>query len=203
MYDPVLVTAPTVAPVSLDEVKAHLRVIELDVDGTALPNEDDGLIQSYIDAAVSHLDGWSGVLGRCLVSQTWRQDYDCFAQCLRLTLAPVVSVSAVTYRDAAGDETTLDAGDYALEITGGGTPIVWIKTGFTRPSSLYDRRAVSVEFVAGYGDAAAVPQALKHAILLLVGHWYENRDAVTVGTVGHQLPMAVNALIAPYRRMSV
>jgi len=61
---PVRVTAPADRPVTLAEVKNHCRIDHSD---------DDTLVQSYIDAAVAHVEGWSGVLGRCLVTQTWRQ----------------------------------------------------------------------------------------------------------------------------------
>ena len=64
MHRPVLVTPPAETPVSRTEAKAHLRV-----DGTG----DDDLIDGLIDAAVAHLDGYTGILGRCMVTQTWRQ----------------------------------------------------------------------------------------------------------------------------------
>ena len=56
---------PTEQVVTLAEMKAHLRV-----DG----DDEDLLIQSLTDAAVSWLDGWDGVLGRCIMPQTWRID---------------------------------------------------------------------------------------------------------------------------------
>jgi len=55
-----------------------------------------------------------------------------------------------------------------------------------------------VTFVSGYGAAAAVPKAIKQALLLLIGHLYENREAVTTANL-NELPMAVNALLYPYR----
>lgn len=37
------------------------------------------------------------------------------------------------------------------------------------------------------------------AMLLLIGHWYANRESVVVGSISTELPMAVAALIDPYR----
>lgn len=37
------------------------------------------------------------------------------------------------------------------------------------------------------------------AILLLIGHWYANRESVVIGTIVSEVPMAVEALLAPYR----
>jgi uncharacterized phiE125 gp8 family phage protein len=57
-----------------------------------------------------------------------------------------------------------------------------------------------VRFTAGYGDTASdVPQTIRQAILLAVGHWYENREAtVAVGNV-RELPLGIEALLWPYR----
>lgn len=40
---------------------------------------------------------------------------------------------------------------------------------------------------------------LEQAQLLLIGHWYENREAVVVGSSVAELPFAVEALAGPYR----
>uniref|UniRef100_UPI002AFFC390 head-tail connector protein n=1 Tax=Hoeflea sp. TaxID=1940281 RepID=UPI002AFFC390 len=88
MHRPVLVTPPAILPVSLAEARLHLRVDE---------DADDTLITSLIGAAVDHLDGWTGILGQCLVEQEWRQDFDAFASCLSLPLGPVTSITSVDY----------------------------------------------------------------------------------------------------------
>lgn len=59
---PVLVTPPVGQVVELPELKAHLRVDH---------DDDDILIASLEMAAVAHLDGWTGILGRCILPQTW------------------------------------------------------------------------------------------------------------------------------------
>lgn len=71
------------------------------------------------------------------------------------------------------------------------------------PGSYHREDAVSVTYVAGYGNADAVPAPIKAAILLIVGHLYENREASTVGVSAELLPMAVDALLAPYRRVGL
>jgi uncharacterized phiE125 gp8 family phage protein len=54
---------------------------------------------------------------------------------------------------------------------------------------------VEIQVVVGYGAEDAVPQEYKQAILLLLGHWYENREQVTVGEVAREIPMGVEALL--------
>jgi hypothetical protein len=62
---PYLVTPPADMPVTLEEVKAHLRVVHDD--------EDDD-ITDKIAGAVAALDAWGGLLGRAIMPQTWAVD---------------------------------------------------------------------------------------------------------------------------------
>lgn len=192
MHRPVLVTAAATTPVTTAEAKAHLRVDH---------STEDTLIGSLVQAATDHLDGYSGILGRCLVTQTWRQDFDSFERNMRLPLLAAGITSAV-YVDDNAAETTITSTNYELQADDLGSFVRFIDD-YAFPSGLAETRALRVTFTAGYGAAAAVPAAIKAAILLLVGHWYFNREAVVVGIAPAELPMAVNALLAPYRRVGV
>lgn len=191
MYRPVLVTAPSATPISLTEAKAQLDVSYTD---------KDTLITSLIAAATAYLDGWTGILGRCLVTQTWRQDFDRFNRCLRLPLYPVSTITSVKYDDESDVEQTIAASNYDLLDDDLGA-FVRFKDTYSFPSIHDDRPAVRVTYAAGYASAAAVPDAIKQAMLLLVRHWFDNPSAVIVGTISGPAPMAVDALLAPWRRI--
>lgn len=192
MYLPVLVVPPAEFPVSLERAKLHCRV-----DGA----DEDELIEGLIGAAVSHLDGYTGILGRCLMEQTWRQDFDRFTPCMRLPL-PASSLVSVTYRNAAGQVSTIADANYALKGDALGS-YVRFDAGFSFPSGLYEAGAVTVNFKAGATAASDVPKAICQAILLMVGHWYANREDVVTGTIATKLPLAVDALLAPWRRVGL
>lgn len=193
MHAPVLVTPPSEMPVSLAEAKVHLRVDHTD---------EDGLITSLVKAATSHLDGYNGVLGRGIVTQTWRQDFDAFpGRTLRLPL-PATSISSIKVRSSAGTLSTVASEAYALKQDELGS-YVRFDDDYSSPSDLAQSNAVLVEFVAGYGAAAAVPYELKVAILLLVGHWFVNRTAVVTGTIATDIPMAVSMLVESHRRVGI
>jgi uncharacterized phiE125 gp8 family phage protein len=193
MHAPVLVTPPAVAPLTTAEVKAHLRVEGAD---------DDATIGIYIEAAVAHLDGYAGILGRCIVTQTWRQDFDDFCgQTLRLPLF-AATIASVKVRGSDGTLATVASDDYALKADELGS-YVRFDDDYDYPGDLAQSNAILVEFTAGFGAAAAVPAAIKTAILLLVGHWFANREAATIGSTGSALPFAVDALLAPYRRVGI
>lgn len=65
-----------------------------------------------------------------------------------------------------------------------------------------DDGLTTVRYRAGYADGQ-VPAPIRHAILLLVGHLYENRMAVTAATAMGAMPLGVDALLSPYRVWSV
>lgn len=191
MLAPVRTIAPATSPVSLAWAKEHLRVTS---------DDEDSLIAALIDAAVSHLDGWSGILGRCMVSQTWRQDYDGFYSCgMKLPFPDVQSV-VVAYTDENGASQTLAGSNYHLVNEVGGTRVI-LSDGGTFPGTADRPDAVRVTMVAGYGTADDVPPALQAAILLHVGHLYVNREAV--GAAQAELPLAYAALIGPHRRVGL
>ncbi len=181
----VLVTAPGVEPVSLAEAKSHLRVDTTD---------DDALITALITAAREQVENDTR---RALVTQTWDYVLDAFPSGseIVLPLPPLQSVTSITYRDKDGNSSTFDASNYVVDTAGMFGRVV-LKSGVTWPSvTLYPAGAVTVRFVAGYGDAGAVPQSLKQAILLLVGHLYENREAAIMGTIVRDLPLGYDALV--------
>jgi uncharacterized phiE125 gp8 family phage protein len=184
-------------PISLDEAKAHLRV---DID------DEDDLIVSCIAAARSHLEG---ITGRSFVSQTWDYTIDnewpwalnldtrCNEQMIELPRAPLVSVTSITYVDTAGASQTLASNQYVVD--GAGTiGRIYPAYDVSWPSVRSQKRAITVRFVAGYGTAVSVPEALKQALLLLIAHFYTQRETVVVGQVT-AVPMAVDSLVAPYR----
>lgn len=113
------------------------------------------------------------------------------------------AVTAITYRDEAGADVTLDPGvttDVRADALG---PFVRLRDGQSWPATAWGDDAVSVVFIAGYGAPAAVPQAIRHAILLLVGHWHANREPVNIGNITSSLDFSVTALLAPFRHVGL
>lgn len=85
--NPVRVTPPTAPVVTLGDMKDHLRVNH---------DDQDLMIQSLTDAAVSHLDGWRGVLGRCIMPQTWSVSFR-RAGCFDLPFPDIQTVTGGTW----------------------------------------------------------------------------------------------------------
>jgi uncharacterized phiE125 gp8 family phage protein len=183
------VEGPGVSPVSLAEVKDHLRVT-----GTA----EDGYIASLINAASSLIDG-EGLLGRAVIAQKWAQSQQYPTGRVYLKMTPVLELNAVKYWNSSGVLITDTVGNYRL-IANGEWAYVEPVAGQSWPSDAFDRPdAVRIEFTAGYGeDASSVPADLRHAYLLLIGHWYQHREAAS-DAKAETLPLGFDMLISAHR----
>ncbi|GGA63852.1 head-tail connector protein [Pelagibacterium lentulum] len=191
MHKPVQVTAPANMPVSLPEAKKQCRLDD-DVD------DEDDLIEMYIAAATGLLDGYNGILGRCLIEQEWRQDFDRFCRTMRLPLLPSGIVS-ITWRDRAGQISTIGSANYRLltDALGG---YVQFRNDYAFPTDLNPHAAISITFKAGYGpDPTDIPGPIRQAIRMTVAHWNANREGVNVGNITTELPLGVEFSLSPYK----
>lgn len=181
---PILVAGPAVEPLSLEEARLHLRL-----DDT----QEDDLVASLIKAARLMLESATRLK---FVSQNWRLSIATVptGRAIRVPLAPVLSVEAVRFFDAAGVETLVDAGLYQLR-RGSEPALVTLKPGFPDAAG-----GIEVDLVAGFGPSASdVPEPLRHAVRMLVAYWFENRgDEVHKSA---RLPADVALMIAPYRSL--
>lgn len=160
-------TEPTSEPVTLTEAKNHLRMDGLTVD--------DDLINSLITAARQYAEMYCN---RGFVTQTITQVYNRFppsGEVLRLSVSPVQSLSNVTYTDENGVSQTWSSSNYVLDTFTEPCEISEANN-VSYPSTIDQRNAVTAVYVGGYGLAAVVPNPIKQAILLMVGHFYLNRE---------------------------
>lgn len=160
-----LITAATVLAVSLAEAKSHLRVDTAD---------EDTLITALIAAATEMAEQKTG---RAIMTQTWELTLDAFPEAFELTRPPVQSIASVKYYDTTGAQQTLSNTLYALygnDDFGYGC-VAPVYAG-SWPETRGQINAVAVRYLAGYADAAAVPEGIKQWIKLMVSTMYENRE---------------------------
>lgn len=182
-----VITAPDpVDIVSLDEAKSQCRVRHSD---------EDALITRCVAAAISHIDGPGGWLGRAIGLQTLELRLNSFACTdIRLPYPEIVSVESVKYIDGAGTEITMVAEAY--ELIGQDVSPVW---GTSWPSTRGSREAVRIRYDAGYEND--VPEAIRAAILLMTADLYRQRETFVTGTIATAVPMSttVENLLGPHR----
>jgi uncharacterized phiE125 gp8 family phage protein len=170
-----VITPASVEPITLTDAKAHLRV-----DST----EDDTYISALISAARDYTEGFQK---RSIAVQTLELTLDYFPLTIPLKRGPIQAVTSVKYTKADGSSVTIAPSEYLLTSTGDIYPVhCW-------PSATLIRvEGVQVQYTAGY---TTIPPATKQAMLLLIGHWYENREAVVIGKAPAKMPMAVESLL--------
>lgn len=188
-----IITAPASEPVDLASAKAQLRVDWV---------TEDTQISSYILAAREYCEGFQN---RAYITQSWDLWLDGWPSEDRFNvpLPPLQSVTSIKYYDTANVETTLPAADYFVDDKSEPGRVV-LAYGKTWPSTtLRPANGVVVRFTAGYGLAAAVPQKVKQAILLLVTLMYEKRLPVVEGKIVGEVPFAVSSLLGLDRLIPV
>lgn len=183
-----LVAAPATEPVTTAEAKAHARVTISD---------DDTYIDALVVAARTHCELTTR---RAFITQTWDLYQDSFkGNEIHLPNAPLISVTTVKYIDVDGVLQTFSSGSYTVHTFSSAPGEITLDLDQVWPVTKNVDNAVVTQFVAGYGNAAAVPEPIKLAIKMLVAHWYENRESVLVGLTAMPIPNAVTMLLKPYR----
>lgn len=180
-----LVTPATDRAVTLNEARRHMRVEDTDTDD---------LIAMYIEAAEQSL----AYVGRALKPASYAFDiYGHVGRCIDLPMPPLRTVSALKAPDATGAMATIDPSNYSVMTTSEGRGTILTSRAYNWPFPPYAPGyvAASIEFTAGYD---VVPSGLRAAILLIAGALYDNRSAVAPISL-YQMPMGVDALVAPFR----
>jgi uncharacterized phiE125 gp8 family phage protein len=134
--------------------------------------------------------------GRALASQTFELTLDSFPyDKIEIPMAPVTSLTSIKYKDSDNVETTLASSEYIFYDS---EPAVIIPAyGKSFPSYIpYPIGSVKIRYVAGY--TTNIPEPIKQAMLLLIGHLFENREAINIGNIVNKLPHGFEALLWDY-----
>jgi len=166
--------------VDLSLAKQQLRV---DYD------DEDTLIGVMVSAAARRIENYIGVP---LSARDEIFVFKSFGSCLDIRLRPINSIGNVAYVDPDGVNQTLDAHRIAGES-------VFPAIGESFPSTLNPSDIVVTANV-GYEEGEDVPPSIIQAQLLLLVHYYQNREAVVTGTIAAELPLGVADLLQEFRR---
>lgn len=179
MYSPERTVNPTVEPIDLEDAKCQIGIEH---------HDDDTLINRRIRAVRDWLEK---LLWSSFCTQTWVLKADCFPTRFTLPWGPLQSVSSITYVDTGGATQTLASDQYTV-ITNSRKPGLIVPAyGVDWPATRDVEQAVTVTYVAGYGDAATdVPEPIREAMLVAVDHLYCHGDLGNV--LDAVWPMLVN-----------
>lgn len=176
-------------PVSLAEAKEHLRIVDY--------TDDDTYIELLITTARQTVERatrralWTG--------QSWQAAYtgwpwSCYRR-FSLPKPPLAAVSAVQYYDEDNALQTLAAAKYVIDSSGADRAWLAFKTTASLPTLSCDYPApVRVTYTAGYADQDALPNGLRHAILYMIQHLYDNRSPVGINVNISTMPQSFQYL---------
>lgn len=186
------VSAADRLPLELSEVKTALRIPHA---------AEDALIYAYLQYATEYLEELCGPF----LTQTWEQYEDSWPVGTVLVVGKpfVQEITGFKYTISDGSAVEMAGEAYFLDLSDPYKPRLVLNSGYSWPSyDLHPARPIQIIFTAGWGDSGAdVPGPLKLALLLLVAHFYEERQPVAAGVTLTTVPVySVDALIANYRR---
>jgi uncharacterized phiE125 gp8 family phage protein len=189
------VSQPATEALTFDEVKQHALV---DSD------DDKAFLERCIKAARQMIEGPEGA-GLGIVAASWKMTLDCFPTEIRIPMGPVLSIESIAYVDAAGVTQPLYPAGYQWR-KGFLEARIMPASGKSWPTTRDQFNAVTVTFIAGYPgteaetpDMAMVPEALRHAMLMLIAHWTENRETSVIGQVPSEIQFGFDAILNQFR----
>lgn len=179
-----LLTSPAIEPVSLEEIKEHLRIT----------HDDDDLLLTELISAARH--EFESVTGLALISQAWRCWYDAplfgdglgwwdgvregmlpkaAVPAFTLAPSPVLSLTSVKFYSISDVETVWSESNYQLDaISRPGR--VAVKSNAQWPTSLRSVNAFAIDLTAGFGATENdVPADIRHAIKMMAAFRYDHR----------------------------
>jgi uncharacterized phiE125 gp8 family phage protein len=180
----VTVVPASEAPISLDEAKRYLRILN---------TSEDGYISHLLEYIAPLVEARTS---RAFKQTEYRWKIDCWETILDLPRAPLVSVTHVKYVDTVGAQQTMPAGDYVVDIDSQpgrvyptyNTPWPFVLEGYPR--------VIEVQFIAGYTNARMAPH--QHAVLMLLSHLFERHEPFDVMEL-YQIPEGFWNIIDDHR----
>ena len=184
--------------VTVSEAKEHLRIVDF--------TDDDTYIGALVDAATTWCEDYCD---RTFADKTYTVAFDDFPALrtelprppVRLNATAASATVTISYVDQSGNTQTLtwaQSGTQQFRLDRDHVPaLIYPLYLQDWPAVRLDDKSVQITYLAGYGGSASVPTPAKHAIKLLVGHWYASREAV--GSVGQDVPLGVHALLDPLK----
>lgn len=182
-----LITPPDGQVLSLNDVKAHLRI-----DG----EHEDSYLASLIVTACDYLQWRAGL---SLLLQHWCFYLDEWPSdgIIKLAKTPVQSIEVVRVYDAQGEPEEISLEDHLLN--GLSRPArLWLRN---KPQTSRAMNGIEIEFTTGFGESGAdVPDTLKRAMLIHTAHMYAFRGVLPASDQPASVPIGYESLIAPFCR---
>jgi uncharacterized phiE125 gp8 family phage protein len=184
-----LIAPAIILPVELALVKQHLRLDEED-------STEDVLLTQFIRAAEGICEQYQG---RTYSKKTYRNFSDYILESVKLPFPPLVSITDVKLKLLDGTELIVPLADYFVDDSSFLGRVI-LKDPSKYQGLQMEPAGYQISFVAGYDT---LPDNYVQALLLLTSHYYENREAMLVGTISKEMEFSVQALLSADRVVNV
>lgn len=182
-------------PITLEEIKDHLQ-IERGETGS------DEVLKGLRSASVEMAQN---ITGRKLMLQDWKVYFDNWpaGDSIELPFTPLSSVATtgIYYTDSTSGSTSFGSTAWSYDAISEPPRIVLENDESWPTDTLHANNPIEIEGTYGYAASSDIPRSIRHAMLLMIGHWYENRENTVVG-VGqsiHEIPLGAKSLLEMYR----
>ncbi|MGE5611152.1 MAG: head-tail connector protein [Bacillota bacterium] len=182
-----LLTTNSIIPVSIEELADYLR-IDTSIDG-------NGVLSSLTLAAVEFLERETNTQ---ISPAQYLLTLDGFGSesAVRLPRPPLASVDSIKFTDPTGAEQVLDPALYVVDTASPGRVV--LRPCKSWPATDRSANCVRITFTAGYPEVWKIPYTLQQAIKMMVGHWYEHREAYVDRRLD-EVPLAVQRIVEQHR----
>ena len=180
-----VVTPPEIEPIDTLEAKEHLRITH---------NNEDNVIDALIATAREVCEKKSN---RSLMEKTLKLTFNSWPEFpVELPRPPLIEVVKIEYKNSEGTLIEWDSANYEIDDSSF-IPKTHLASDYDIPSDeLSNVNAIQITYKAGYSIRDNIPARYKHAIKLLVGEWYNNREqVVNSGAVPQSIPDGVDVLL--------
>lgn len=184
------VTYPTALPISLSDIKDHLRIEQSE---TAYDSDLTHLVRTAAEWVQDNCHIW-------LINTEILATFETFPNCrqFKLPAYPIQTIDSVKYDNLGGTETTLTG--YQSDLVQVPASIYPAISTTWPDTEIENIGAVRIEMTVGYGnDDSTVPNLVKHLLRLMVGHWFKHREAVLTGIVSKEIELAADNLMKMLR----
>lgn len=183
-------------PITLEEIKDHLQIERGETDS-------DETLKGLRAASVEMVQNYTG---RKLMTQKWKSYYDYWpGGYIELPFTPLASAGVVStgivYTDSTSGSNVLGSTVWSFDRVSEPPRIVLENDQVWPTDMLHNNNPIEIEGTYGYAASSDIPRSLKHAMLLMIGHWYENREETItgVGLSVQEIPMGAKSLLEMYR----
>ncbi|WP_163526618.1 head-tail connector protein [Halobacillus ihumii] len=172
-----VITEPTAEPLTVADAQEYLHLDQ---------GQEDDTVKRIIAAARRSAEKFTR---RSLAVKTYELILDERKERIKIPNPPLQTIDKVSVKDRKGN--VIEVTDFYVSESEPAILLVeWPDV------ELYPIDAFKVQYTAGY---ETLPEDIGQAIHLLVSHFYENREAVIVGTSVVKIPFSIESLLYPYK----